>query len=408
MKVPKDLFVRITKPGCGDPTFALVEHLREAQPNSYILVTTDSDFNLDGYSESGGCASVVRTDVDYKVDATWIDGRLKLRPTHALIHVDWRNNSLFVARFSLGYDSVNVIVADSVSIAESFFIEVCKWNASTDDSVLVFSNGYFSRDDEMKSQIESASLADLTLNEDQRRQLDVAILRFFEDRETFKKYRLPWKRGAILHGPPGNGKTFTLRALLRSLRKPSLVVRSFEAEDDPVPQNIRTVFNKARELAPCVLILEDLDALIPKDHLSVLLNEIDGLAVNEGILTLATTNHLEKIDPALAHRPSRFDRKIYFPNPDETARFEYMTRRTQFWEEGVRPSEETLREVAVKTNDFSIAFLQEMLSSSLMVYLREGGEIGSTILAEVKTLRGQIHSSPDTPSTGLSSGSSLL
>jgi transitional endoplasmic reticulum ATPase len=69
------------------------------------------------------------------------------------------------------------------------------------------------------------------------------------------------------------------------------------------------VFEKARSQAPCVLILEDLDSLITDHNRSFFLNQIDGLDSNDGLLVIGTTNHFEKLDPALSTRPSRFDRK---------------------------------------------------------------------------------------------------
>ena len=69
------------------------------------------------------------------------------------------------------------------------------------------------------------------------------------------------------------------------------------------------VFNKARQLAPCILVLEDLDSLINDRNRSFFLNQLDGLTGNDGLLVLCTTNHAERLDPALSERPSRFDRK---------------------------------------------------------------------------------------------------
>lgn len=72
---------------------------------------------------------------------------------------------------------------------------------------------------------------------------------------------------------------------------------------------MQQVFSQARLLAPCVLILEDLDNMINPSNRSFFLNQIDGITPNNGVLVIATTNFLEKLDPALSKRPSRFDRK---------------------------------------------------------------------------------------------------
>lgn len=69
------------------------------------------------------------------------------------------------------------------------------------------------------------------------------------------------------------------------------------------------VFDKARQLAPCVLVLEDLDSLINDKNRSFFLNQLDGLQSNHGLLIIGTTNYFDRLDPGLNSRPSRFDRK---------------------------------------------------------------------------------------------------
>ena len=69
------------------------------------------------------------------------------------------------------------------------------------------------------------------------------------------------------------------------------------------------VFSKARILAPCVIILEDLDSLINDRNRSFFMNQLDGIAGNDGLLLIGTTNHMDRLDPGLSTRPSRFDRK---------------------------------------------------------------------------------------------------
>jgi SpoVK/Ycf46/Vps4 family AAA+-type ATPase len=73
--------------------------------------------------------------------------------------------------------------------------------------------------------------------------------------------------------------------------------------------SMRIVFDKAREYSPCVVILEDLDALINDQNRSFFLNQLDGLESNDGLLVIATTNHFDRLDAGLSNRPSRFDRK---------------------------------------------------------------------------------------------------
>lgn len=87
-----------------------------------------------------------------------------------------------------------------------------------------------------------------------------------------------------------------------------LYVKSFQhyAGDEVA---MAAVFDKARQLSPCVIVLEDLDALINDRNRSFFLNQLDGLQGNDGLLVIGTTNHFERLDPGLSTRPSRFDRK---------------------------------------------------------------------------------------------------
>jgi transitional endoplasmic reticulum ATPase len=73
--------------------------------------------------------------------------------------------------------------------------------------------------------------------------------------------------------------------------------------------SMQQAFGKARQLAPCVIILEDLDSLINDSNRSFFLNELDGLDGNDGLLVIGTTNHFDRLDPGISSRPSRFDRK---------------------------------------------------------------------------------------------------
>jgi SpoVK/Ycf46/Vps4 family AAA+-type ATPase len=89
--------------------------------------------------------------------------------------------------------------------------------------------------------------------------------------------------------------------------------------------NISSVFDLARKTAPCLLILEDLDALIKPANRSFVLNELAGFAANTGICVVATTNYSERLDASILERPSRFARKYLFEPPQIAARIAYLT-----------------------------------------------------------------------------------
>jgi transitional endoplasmic reticulum ATPase len=129
------------------------------------------------------------------------------------------------------------------------------------------------------------------------------------------------------------------------------------------------IFQKARSEAPCYLVFEDLDSLVTDDLRSYFLNEIDGLQENDGILIVGSTNHLERLDPGIAKRPSRFDRKFFFPNPSFAERVQYC----EFWRTKLADNEEIefpvtlVKAVANITDSFSFAYIQEAFVASLLL-----------------------------------------
>ena len=104
------------------------------------------------------------------------------------------------------------------------------------------------------------------------------------------------QRGIIFHGPPGNGKTISIKALMKTLsNRPQpvacLYVKSFTRYDPEY--GMSAVFKKARETAPCLLIFEDVDSLVTPSTRSYFLNEVDGLEKNDGVCMVGSTNYRE-------------------------------------------------------------------------------------------------------------------
>ena len=151
--------------------------------------------------------------------------------------------------------------------------------------------------------------------------------------ELYERYGRRSGGGVLLYGPPGCGKTMLARGLAGECGLPFLVVR-IEDVVDPYfgasEQNLSAAFAAARDAAPCVLFLDELDALAyarSRSHgdtsrrlVDLLLQELDSLGSdNDGILVLAATNAPWDVDDA-AQRPGRFDRRVFVPPPDQEAR----------------------------------------------------------------------------------------
>jgi len=206
----------------------------------------------------------------------------------------------------------------------------------------------------------------------------------------------------IMYGPPGNGKTISLKAVMKECDAKGfapLYVKSFKSYMGE-EGSMAAVFRKAREMAPCVVVLEDLDSLINDQNRSFFLNQIDGLEGNDGLLIIGTTNHFDRLDPALSGRPSRFDRKYSFDDPDFGERVQYV----KYWQAKLHSNkniafpESLVSDIACATDKFSFAYLKEVFVSSLVLlagYEDDDKPTFATVVkSQIKTLRGQLDNGP--------------
>lgn len=142
---------------------------------------------------------------------------------------------------------------------------------------------------------------------------------FFKDKtaELYKKLNIPYKRGVILYGEPGNGKSAMIRELIRTIPKISKIIINAGIRD---LVHVLVSLIKALKGRPAIIIIEDIEAAINLANRSDLLNALDGLNVITGAFLIGTTNYLERIDPAFVNRGGRFDRTYRIDNPGEAAR----------------------------------------------------------------------------------------
>jgi SpoVK/Ycf46/Vps4 family AAA+-type ATPase len=183
-------------------------------------------------------------------------------------------------------------------------------------------------------EIESVGLrlADVAGMVEVKARLEAAVLAPMRNPELTRLYGRSLRGGLLLYGPPGCGKTFISRALAGEMDAQFLAVSLADVLDMYVGQserNLRGIFDAARSQAPCVVFLDEVDALGQKrSHLrnsaargtvNQLLSEMDGLTSNEGVFVIGATNHPWDVDVAL-RRPGRFDRMLLVLPPDAPAR----------------------------------------------------------------------------------------
>lgn len=169
------------------------------------------------------------------------------------------------------------------------------------------------------------------------------------------------KRGILLHGPPGTGKTFS--AMYLASRMPGRTVFVLTGES---MGSIESACNMARVLQPATIILEDVDLIgTQRDRQTIganallfeLLNQMDGLADDVDILFILTTNRPDALEPALAARPGRIDQAIEVPPPDEDCR----RRLFDLYSKGLTLRVKRLDEFIHKMDGVSAAFIRELL-----------------------------------------------
>ena len=334
-------------------------------------------FDLADYVRAGHCTVVGEKCVYNKsrMELSECGKSFVEQPENAWFNVLWRGNLLDVLLLTWHEEGCRQrhhwIIAETREIAESFLKAVCDWGSELSSEILVFDGGYWCKNQELFKAIRSAHFDSLILPANLKREIREDFARFFDSRGLYEQYRIPWKRGVLLIGPPGNGKTQAVKALINETKQSCLYVKSFNACYGTDHDRIRQVFIQARKTTPCIVVLEDLDSLIDNRNRSFFLNELDGFADNTGVVVLATTNHPERLDPAILDRPSRFDRKYYFTLPSVVGRRAYLERCRKTMHEKLSFSDKTLLKVVDTTEGFSFAYLKELCLSAMMAWMAD-------------------------------------
>ena len=151
-----------------------------------------------------------------------------------------------------------------------------------------------------------------------------AMGRFWASRDRYVKHGLLYKRGLLLWGPPGSGKTATVQLVIAQLLKQGGIVVLADN-----PRLLEILLAPIRQIEPArnlIVVLEDIDEIINSHGEKSLLSLLDGEAQVDNIVYLATTNYPDRLGARIVNRPSRFDERIFVGMPSAVARRSYLDR----------------------------------------------------------------------------------
>ncbi|MGF1537777.1 MAG: ATP-dependent zinc metalloprotease FtsH [Elainellaceae cyanobacterium] len=220
------------------------------------------------------------------------------------------------------------------------------------------------------------------------------VVDFLKDGDKYRKIGAKMPKGVLLVGPPGTGKTLLAKAVAGEANVPFLSMAASEFVELYVgvgASRVRDLFNKAKRQAPCIVFIDELDAIGKsrggnpqagnderEQTLNQLLTEMDGFDGNEGVILIAATNRPEILDPALK-RAGRFDRQVLVDRPDKSGRLEILRVHAR----PVLMGEDVdLEAIAAQTSGFAGADLANLINEAALLAARNNRQ--AVMMTDVK------------------------
>ncbi|MDI4648936.1 AAA family ATPase [Cohnella hashimotonis] len=280
-----------------------------------------------------------------------------------------------LAHYGLDYE--DLIFAESDAHLDRFLTEM-RERQLADRKLVVFTDTKDGLERSRETAERPVDRDGVFMDESLKAQIFRSVDTFFaDDRSFYQTYGVPYKRGILLYGKPGNGKTTLVKSISATVNAP---VAYWQITEFTGSESIQQVFDAAVKLAPMVLVVEDIDSM-PESCRSYFLNTLDGATSREGIFLIGTTNYPEKIDPALMNRAGRFDRAYEVKLPSEPLRLAYLTHKGA----GRLTEEAALPGIARLTEGFTFAQLAELYVSAALELHQTGSTDWERLIAGMKT-----------------------
>ena len=192
------------------------------------------------------------------------------------------------------------------------------------------------------------------------------IENFWNRADKYKQYKFIHKRGILMYGDPGCGKSGIIQLISQKLiERNGIVINVKDEEDLDRFITFISTFRKVEPNRPLVVLLEDIDSIASENRYQTarLLNILDGVKQIEGVVYIATTNYPEKLQERITNRPSRFDRRYKVGSPNEEIRRAYINHKL---------NEEDIKGIDIdlwvkKTEGMSLSHLKEVVISVIVM-----------------------------------------
>ena len=245
----------------------------------------------------------------------------------------------------------------------------------------------------------------IILDPEVKKEIRLNTVGFLKNVARMQEFGIPPKRGIILAGAPGTGKTIVCKALMSEAENVTCIAT--DAWGEMSAGYFSDLYELAQDLSPAMVFIEDID--FPGQERSdfyhgspsllSLLAEMDGIEEKKAIVTIATSNCFEKLDKALSERPSRFDRVFKISRPDYQRRVEML----KCLSTKIPLPGDIIEYIAKRTEGFTPAQIQEVPFSLVNAQLDEGGDVSEFSCQEVDAVICQINHKKNNGGIGFTS-----